>query len=65
MKIVQFKNGDKIKVADEVANVVSKNIITKDGVRNWQTFTEQSTGEFILMFNLNEVVAIYSNENIL
>jgi len=65
MKIIGFKNGDKIKVHDKIAEVVSKNIITKDGIKNWQTFTEESTGAFILMFNLNEVNYIGSNENII
>ena len=65
MKIVMFNDGTKIKVHDKVANEISKRLLSKDGIRNWQTFTEESTGELILIFDMNKVNCIISNENIL
>jgi len=61
MKIIAFKNGDKIKVIDDIANVISERLTGK-GAKDWQTFTDPNNKDFLLIFNLSEVNYISSND---
>lgn len=59
-----FNDGTKIKVHDEAAKNIAERL-TGNGIKNWQTFTDATTGELLLMIDMNKVNCIISNENIL
>lgn len=63
MKIVLFNNGEKIKIPDEIADMIGKNILKDSGASKWQVFTD--AGKESLLINLNDVSGIYDKSNIL
>lgn len=65
MKILEFKNGNKIKIADEQANVIGQRIVSSDGAKLWQIFHDTNKSITFLIINLNEVAGIYDGENVL
>lgn len=66
MKVLEFKNGNKIKVDDYVADIISQRTLSPEGAKVWQIFSKESDNKNpFLIINLGEVAGIYSNENII
>lgn len=65
MKIILFTDGSKIKVEDVVAEKISERILSQEGARQWQVFTDISRPGFYLTLNLSHINCIYSHESII
>ena len=55
MRIIHFKNGEKKKISQEVAQHLHSQII--NGCKQWQSFGDEKD-QVYLMINLNEVIFI-------
>ena len=56
MKIV-FKNNREVEITQEVAEIITKGLLKPRGAANWQTFSDEKTGVFLIV-NLTEVAYI-------
>lgn len=66
MKILSLKNGDKIKISDDIATKLYEAIVKNPaGAKQFQFFTAEGSGEVLLAINVSEISSISSQENIL
>jgi hypothetical protein len=66
MKIVLFKNGEKIKISDSDANVILLGLNKyQESVNHFESFRNDEKSPIYLGVNTREIAAIYSPENVL
>lgn len=66
IRILEFKNGSKIKISVEVANILNDRICGSGGALDMQCFKDaEDNGDTKLIIRLSEVAAIYDNESII
>lgn len=63
--IVILNNGIKIKVSQNVADTILKNIGRPDGAKSWQMFSADDTTVAVHLFQLSQVSAITDEKNII
>lgn len=64
--IVSFKSGKAIKVDQQTINIIGKRIISPEGAKKFQVFSDaDSGGDTILLINVDEIESISGTENIL
>ena len=76
MKIILFKNGDKIKISEENASIIVSEIdkvksnkvgicINKYAVNNKEIIDKNGNKVIDILINVAEIVAIYETKNII
>lgn len=64
MKIISFKNGDKVKISDEILDKLYESVVKRpEGAKNFQFFRDEKSGETLLVVNLSEISCIYGTDN--
>lgn len=62
MKIVKFRNGDSLKVSQEVANLINLRLTLTEGAKQWQTFSDSKNSDVVHIINMSEIIFISDSQ---
>lgn len=63
MTKIVFKNKETLQIPDEALQAVYDKVTSGTGAKNWQGFTSAETNKAILLFDLSEVLYIYTDQS--